>query len=219
MTEVKIVVNLNMAKAEILEPGCFYHIYNRGINSETLFKAERNYNYFLNKYSQYILPVANTFAYCLLGNHFHILIQVKTQSVLETFSKRNKDKHNYGLHSANFTVSKQFAKLFSSYTQAINKSFGRTGGLFESPFNRIKIESENYLTNLIKYIHFNPQKHGFVNDFRDYSYSSYQSHLEGRETKLSRKLVLEWFGNKEEYINFHSTETNTLSNSNLQLEE
>ncbi|VAW26606.1 hypothetical protein MNBD_BACTEROID06-1301 [hydrothermal vent metagenome] len=60
--------------------GCFYHIYNRGINSETLFKEARNYSYFLDKYNQYLSPVVNTLAYCLLGNHFHLLILVKEQS-------------------------------------------------------------------------------------------------------------------------------------------
>jgi putative transposase len=51
---------------ELLEPMCVYHIYNRGINGENIFKEERNYKYFLQKYAQYIEPIADTFAYCLL---------------------------------------------------------------------------------------------------------------------------------------------------------
>lgn len=207
-----------MATAQVLEPGCFYHIYNRGINSETVFKEERNYSFFLEKYHLYLSPVVNTFAHCLLGNHFHLLIQVKEPSELDIFSKELKSRHTDGLHSTDFIVSKQFAKLFSSYTQAINKAFGRTGSLFESPFNRIKVESENYLTELIKYIHFNPQKHGFMKDFRDYPHSSYQSHLNTHPTKLSRKLVLEWFGNKEGYKHVHEDETISSSIKNLIIE-
>jgi len=107
-----------MATAQVLESGCFYHIYNRGINSETIFKEERNYSFFLDKYDLYLSPVVNTFAYCLLGNHFHLLIQIKEQSELDAFSKELKSKHKGGLHSAEFIVSKQFAKLFSNLSSA-----------------------------------------------------------------------------------------------------
>lgn len=60
-----------------LESGKYYHIYNRGNNGENLFIAERNYAYFLNLYAKHIGPVAETFAYCLLRNHFHLLIRIK----------------------------------------------------------------------------------------------------------------------------------------------
>lgn len=60
-----------------LEHGQYYHIYNRGNNRENLFVEERNYLYFLKLYGQHIEPVASTFAYCLLPNHFHILVQIK----------------------------------------------------------------------------------------------------------------------------------------------
>jgi hypothetical protein len=53
---------------ELLEPDRIYHIYNRGINGENIFKEERNYRYFLEKYAKYIEPIADTFAYCLLKN-------------------------------------------------------------------------------------------------------------------------------------------------------
>ncbi len=216
--EVENVLPLKMASVQVLEPDGFYHIYNRGINSETIFKEERNYRYFLDKYNLYLSPVVNTFAYCLLGNHFHLLIQVKEQAKLDVFSKELKLTHKEGLHSPDFIVSKQFAKLFSSYTQAINRAFGRTGSLVESPFNRKKVEHEAYLTTLIKYIHFNPQKHGFVPDFRDYAHSSYQSHLHDKPTKLSRKQVIAWFGNNEEYKLAHQDDADFSSIKNLIIE-
>lgn len=56
-----------------------YHVYNRGNNSEDLFKEERNYPYFLDKYFQYISLVADTYAYCLKKNHFHILLRIKNE--------------------------------------------------------------------------------------------------------------------------------------------
>jgi putative transposase len=58
-------------------PGVFYHIYNRGNNRENIFREERNYAYFLQLYTRHIAPIAETYAYCLLKNHFHLLIRVK----------------------------------------------------------------------------------------------------------------------------------------------
>ncbi|HSM57092.1 MAG TPA: hypothetical protein VK879_13145 [Candidatus Sulfomarinibacteraceae bacterium] len=60
---------------EPLAPGTYYHIYNRGINDEIIFKEERNYPFFLKKMAHYILPVAEVYAYCLLPNHFHLLVR------------------------------------------------------------------------------------------------------------------------------------------------
>lgn len=54
-----------------LQRGNYYHIYNRGINSVTLFDTKENYEYFLNLYSSHIDPIAETFAWCLMKNHFH----------------------------------------------------------------------------------------------------------------------------------------------------
>lgn len=56
-----------------------YHIYNRGNNGENLFIEERNYRYFLRRYGRHIHPVVETYAYCLLRNHFHLLIRVRTR--------------------------------------------------------------------------------------------------------------------------------------------
>lgn len=144
----------------------------------------------LNKYAEYLIPVVDTYAYCLLKNHFHLLIRIKSQEKLREYFRTNRinksKEYSEGLHSADFIVSKQLARLFSSYTQAVNKSCNRTGSLVETPFKRIEVSSENYITSLIWYIHNNPKKHGFVNDFRDYEHSSYQSHLVNSSTKLAR---------------------------------
>jgi REP element-mobilizing transposase RayT len=65
--------------SEPLIPGCYYHIYNRGNNGENIFREERNYRYFLQLYVKYIVPIAVTYAYCLLANHFHLLVRIKTE--------------------------------------------------------------------------------------------------------------------------------------------
>ena len=60
-----------MSKSIPLQLGKYYHIYNRGNNREDLFIDERNYHYFMRLYTKYIQPIADTYAYCLLCNHFH----------------------------------------------------------------------------------------------------------------------------------------------------
>ena len=183
----------------------YYHIYNRGVNRENIFKENRNYIFFLEKYFQFLSPVVDTLAYCLLRNHFHLLIRVKDEeSLCEFHSRRNaRQMNSTGLHSAEFIVSKQFAKLFSSYTQSVNKVYKRTGSLIETPFKRILVKDENYLTQLIRYIHLNPQKHRIVDDFRSYEHSSYQGHLDRADIFLSSDEVINWFGGSEGYIEFH----------------
>jgi len=66
---------------EYLQPGKYYHIYNRGNNKEILFRETGNYEYFLRLYDKYISPIAQTYAWCLMPNHFHLLIQVKENMV------------------------------------------------------------------------------------------------------------------------------------------
>ena len=71
-----------------------------------------------------------------------------------------------------FDPSQAFANLFNAYAKAINKGYKRTGSLFEEHFGRIPIMTDAYRANLIFYIHYNPQKHKFVKDFRDWHWSS-----------------------------------------------
>src|SRR5437868_13293456 len=98
--------------------GNTYHIYNRGINGEDIFKESRNYYYFLEKYNKYCTPVLDTYAYALLKNHFHLMIRVK-----ETLVTKRKDGNEVRL-----TASGQLSHFFNCYTQSLNKAYGRHGG-------------------------------------------------------------------------------------------
>lgn len=187
-----------------LQCDTFYHVYNRGINKENIFKEERNYPFFLEKYVKYIYPVAATYAYCLLKNHFHFLI--RTRSEQEITSKSHPEK----VYEAEELISKKFSHLFNGYAQAINKRFKRTGGLFETPFRRIEVKNETYIIQLIYYIHFNAQKHQFVNDFSLYHYSSYPVYLKDTYTFLERRSGIEWFGDKKNFIKQHREWANEL---------
>jgi putative transposase len=163
-----------MPRPEALQLDEYYHIYNRGNGGEPLFWEARNYHYFLKLYAKYIEPIAETYAYCLLNNHFHFLVRLKDRRPPSP-------------------PGRVFANLFSTYTKAFNKAYERTGSLFEKPFRRRRIDSDRYFTALVVYIHRNPQKHGSVDDFRHWPYSSYQAVLSNQETRIQRAAVLAWF--------------------------
>ncbi len=174
-----------------LEPDKFYHIFNRGINSQMAFLNDENFYFFLRKVKLYIVPHFEIYAYCLMPNHFHFIL--KTKSEIEgTFSFTDK-----GLHSEQCIYSKAISKLISSYTQSFNKVYQRSGPIFESPFKRIVVDSEEYLRNLIVYIHHNPK------NFQDYMFSSYKAITSNSQTTIPRKEVLELFYDCQNFIECH----------------
>lgn len=202
----------------------YYHIYNRGTNGENIFIEERNYTHFINLYLKHLESVTDLFAYCMLRNHFHILVRIKSENeILEILNKtlkvstenRNLAKQSTSKNQINNLprkplgslpenyASQKFSNFFNAYAKAINNAYQRTGSLFEHPFGRVSIKSDRQFWNVIAYIHQNPQKHKFVKDFRDWKYSSYGVLLSEKTTSLKRNEVLQWFGSKQEYIDLH----------------
>ncbi len=224
-----------------LYPGQVYHIYNRGINGENIFIEDRNYHYFLDLYARHIAPVADTYAYSLLKNHFHLMVRIKEELEKNlTGSKANLTGSGVGIHAENLTgskanlsglevgtnaknltgsevkvnaenlsgseVSRAFANFFNAYAKGINKFYERTGALFQRPFGRRWVYRNEYFLVLISYIHQNPQKHGLIADFREWPFSSYNTLISQKPTRLVRDEVLEWFQGREQFIAFHRTD-------------
>ncbi|MBS1248892.1 MAG: hypothetical protein MAG431_00462 [Chloroflexi bacterium] len=181
-----------------LKWGHSYHIYNRGVNRENLFIEERNYRYFLHLYTKHITPFVETYAYCLLWNHFHFSIRVKTvNEICQTVSVVPDTVAELG------QPSQKFSNLFNAYAKTINLTYRRTGSLFQRPFQRIEVTSKVYALNLITYIHKNPELHGLVDDFRTWPYSSYNALIGSAATRLSRDTILDWYGNRESMEQVH----------------
>jgi REP element-mobilizing transposase RayT len=179
-----------------LTPGDYFHIYNRGNNKEPIFKAPENYIYFLSLWKKYIHPVAETFCYNLLPNHFHFFIRTReiplqTSQVLKTCEV-----------STTKPIEQHFSNLFNAYSKAINKRFNRTGSLFQERFRRKEIISEEYYSSIVGYIITNAVKHGFCKTTENYQYSSYLPLLSSRSTLLLRDEVLDWFGGQIGFIKF-----------------
>lgn len=181
-----------------LEPGNYYHIYNRGNNGQNIFFENSNYEFFLHRLDQYMTPFCDVIAWVLLRNHFHLLIYVKEEIEVE------KLQYSATENPKKIEVHLQFGHFFNSYAKAINKRYRRTGSLFEKNFERILVDHPQYFKNLIHYIHYNPVQHGFTEFVWDYPWSSYGSVISHQLTKIKREFILQLFENREEFKLFHS---------------
>lgn len=171
-----------------LQPGKYYHVYNRGNNKEKLFYCTEDYDIFIKKYHHYLGTHIDTYAYCLLPNHFHLLIRI----------------HDDQIESESI-VSNQFRKLFISYVKRVNSQKCRTGCLLTRNYRRVEICHESYLRNLILYIHNNPVKHGLVNNLIHYPYSSFNDYFLKKTSGSLQTEVLEWFDGWENFLEHHRT--------------
>ena len=204
---------------EKLQPNCSYHIFNHANGFENIFIEDENYRFFLDKYQQYILPIAETYAYCLLPNHFHLVVRIRRKEVIEevyrnfkstNFSKvpnfgkvENSGKVEITDNIIEQFISKQFANLFSCYTQSFNKVNKRRGSLFLKNFRREPIENKAYFLNAVIYTHRNPVHHAFCDRYTDWSYTSFCEIKERNSQMIEVEKLLRMFGGRDSFIDLH----------------
>ncbi|RLD67777.1 MAG: transposase [Bacteroidetes bacterium] len=198
-----------------LEPDKYYHIYNHANGSDNLFVEKDNYRYFIEKYKRHISPIADTFSYCLMPNHFHFAIRIKcNEKLFEHYNLKASKKHSRNLLTKNDWssdyaeqfLSQQFSNLFTNYAQALNKQQGRRGSLFAPNFERKLIDSDEYLRNIILYIHSNPISHGFVDKVNQWKHSSYNSFIENSSSFIKVNEVIACFDDLANFIAIHQSE-------------
>jgi putative transposase len=181
-------------KIEQLVPYTIYHIFNRANGNEKLFLNDNNYVYFSKKFLSNIDPIAETFCYCLMPNHFHFLVRIKHENNLISFFE-NKIKSN----TLETLLSQQFSNFFNGYAKAFNKMNSRKGSLFMHPFKRIEVNDTSYLLKLVQYIHLNPVEGGLCAHPLAWKYSSYSDLIGQNETFLLREEVISWFGDLKNF--------------------
>ncbi len=198
---------------EKLIPNQSYHIYNHANGFENVFNERENYRYFLEKYKEYIDPIAETYSYCLMPNHFHLVLRMRKREVIEEiiYRKRSFSKVSFNFGKADISdeeidkyLSKQFSNLFSSYTQSYNKFLKRMGSLFVKNFKREPLLDKGHFITEIMYTHRNPIHHGFRTDFDKWEFSSYYDITSGNNELVEVDKLLKMFGGKEQFINMHS---------------
>lgn len=170
---------------------CYYHVYNRGVNKTDIFIDEEDYSVFLNLFKRYLSnkPTKDSkgreytwmhdelelISYCLMPNHFHLLLYQKTPSAITALMRA----------------------VNSSYVTYFNKKYGRIGHLFQERFKASMITKDEYLMHITRYIHRNPV------DYINYAYSSYEYFAGDKSASwINPSPIIELFSSKEEYRQF-----------------
>lgn len=188
-----------MSTRENFLPNAFYHIYNHAVGTENLFKSHENYLFFLNKYDQHLSTVFKTLAYCLMPNHFHLLVQVRDEYTLRSLITKPEDKIDF--HKF---IMQKLSNFLNGYAKAFNKQHSRRGALFIDYTKRKEITNDSYFTRVVNYIHQNPIHHGFCKEASEWEYSSFNSMISTtKSTKLERNTIFDWFGGIEQFAYFH----------------
>lgn len=173
-----------------LVKGQVYHVFNRGVEKRNVFTDRREHVRFLEtvQYYQQISPrikfsqadkderenlsdkkIIEVIAYCLMPNHFHLLLRQLTDNGISTFIRR----------------------LIDSYTRYFNTKNERVGSLFQGPFKAVRIESDEQLLHVTRYIHLNPLVGYLAKDLRNFEWSSYLGYIGLGNNKLCKKEKVE----------------------------
>ena len=175
----------------LFERGAFYHIYNHGNGDENIFRRPENYFYFLKKQHQYMDDYWELFCWCLLPNHFHLLIRVQDNIADSTTDQQ-----------ANKMICSAFSHFTNGYAKAINKAFNRRGSLFVKTFKRKRIYDERYLKELVRYIHLNPVNDRFAAAPEKWPHSSYGYMLQN-PSAFPATEVYSLFNDEEGFLKAH----------------
>ncbi|MCC6282791.1 MAG: transposase [Saprospiraceae bacterium] len=209
--------NPNKSKFDYLAkfiPEAHYHVYNRTNNRELLFLDDADRKFFIEQYKRFVADCVDTYAYCLLPNHFHLVVRIKSAQALidlteqtpepqrtapqrQILSQHTDERYFHPL------LERQFTRMFTSYATYFNYRYERSGNLFYRPFRRVAVDDDSHLHWLIYYIHHNPRKHKVMEEFLHYKWSSYTALISQSQTLLLRKAVWDIFGGKADFIAFH----------------
>lgn len=179
---------MNYRDYKIFGAGGIYHIFNRGVAKNNIYIADKDYELYLwrlreqvlstplplpkkTSYRRKVFPPGcfRIFAYCLMPNHFHWLIQQLSDT----------------------PVSELLLRVMTGYSKVFNIKYERVGSLFQDQFKAVKVENNEQLLWLSAYIHQNPKVAGIVEDLKDWPWSSYADYVGGRGgTLVDTSLIL-----------------------------
>ena len=182
-----------------------YHIYNQGNNKQKIFFIKENYYFFIGKIKTHVLQFADILAWCLMPNHFHIMVYVNYPELIAGVTDNCSETHpmtSSHRMSAPLSLNNSIAILLRSYTRAINKQENRTGSLFKphtkaecltnssgitpaffntkngTMINR-PINAKEYPQICFNYIHNNPVKAWLVDAPDEWEFSSFREFFGG----------------------------------------
>jgi putative transposase len=186
-----------------LLPGNTYHLFSRANGSGKLFLNSNNYRFFLQRLEKHTSAIADLFAYNLLPNHFHLMMQIKPVEEIEQHFKEVKKEKIFSLEAVPDFLMERFSNCLNSYTKAFNKMYNRKGALFIDYLRRVEIKSDDQFRQTVFYIHKNAVHHGLVKQITDWPYSSYHAILKRETSFLKPEFVLDMFEGPPGFIAFH----------------
>ena len=169
-----------------------YHIMLRGINQQQIFEDEEDYQKFIEIIKNYqAICEYKIFAYCLMGNHVHLLMEFKKEPIEQAFKR-----------------------IGSKYVYWYNVKYQRKGHLFQDRFKSEPVDDDPYFLTVIRYIHQNPVKAGLCKKVEEYKYSSYGEYLNGSKfidteyvfSVLPKKAFIEYNNEEDIFIHYSAIE-------------
>lgn len=178
----------NILKIDI--PHSYYHVYTRGHGKRKIFRDEEDFETFIALFARYLSgkpardnngkayphlnDTVSLLCYCLMSNHFHLLVYQKNEGAMSTFMR----------------------SVLTSYGRYFNKKYVSSGPIFESRYKASRISSDQYLMHISRYIHLNPK------DWLAYPHSSIHSYFLGAPEWLKPQDVIDLFGSLPIYADF-----------------
>lgn len=162
-------------------PNAVYHVMNRGLAQTSIFHAKQDYEMFLQvvdeAWQRWRFEV---YAYCLMGNHYHLCLKTPEAK-----------------------LSRIMRQINGVYTQRFNRAHRRDGPLFRGRYKAMLIEAEEYLGQVVRYIHLNPVEAGLIKNPKDYPWSSHKDYLARKAPRwLSTEALMGWFNSRHAFHEF-----------------
>jgi putative transposase len=197
-----------------LKPNRYYSVYNRSVSRDKLFLNDANYEFFLEKAKNYLLPVTDFLTYNLLPNHFHFFVRVKKRSEILAAHRLSAINKTIPLTDDLLPgyVLKQWSDFCNSYAKSFNHLAARKGRLFMESIRRFEIVGVQQFKETVRAIHNNAIFHGLRRNLEDWPYSSYESIVNNTANWLKRDEVLGWFGGLKPFIKFHKITSGVIFN-------
>ncbi|MEM1271401.1 MAG: hypothetical protein AAGI08_15260 [Bacteroidota bacterium] len=171
--------------------GEFYHVYNQGNNRDATFLDEKDYREFVLRLRHYLDEYLEVFSYCLMGNHYHLVVRVRDrQLVYEAALRDDMDGPKMSVHAI---VCERLRRFVLSYVAYVNRRHARKGSLFSPKPQRKLVDEIDYLKHLVYYVNANPELHGFTDDFTSYPFSSWAELDCGYGAWIPVETVYEWY--------------------------
>ena len=172
-----------------------YHIIMRGINRQSIFEDQEDCERFILTMQQYKEKSRyEIYAYCLMGNHLHILLKVGSEPLEQIM-----------------------CRICGSYVYWYNRKYERIGNLFHDRFKSEPVENDAYFLAVLRYIHQNPVKAGMSRKVAEYQWSSYSEYI-NRQKLIDTEFALKMFSDKKEMAVERFIQYNNELNADLCLE-